>query len=436
MLAMREVLVQLYWAAIDAVRGERVLRECSRVDGDRWLYDGPGGACDVALPTGSGRLIVAGAGKAAASMARGLEAMFGDRISAGLMIVKHGHALPLQRIAVREASHPVPDVTSVDATRALLRMLQDSAPGDLVFFLLTGGASSLLCAPVDGITLADKAHATRLLINGGTDIREMNVVRKHLSAVKGGRLRAQTGARTVCTLAISDVVGDDPQIIGSGPTVTDTSTPGDALAVIQRHELTGRMPPHVIDHLQQARTSHCTEDAHRDCYRIVGSNRAALDACAELARGLGCDVTVLTDRMTGDTRDAAARFSATLIEYAARPHRRPHVVVAGGETTLHVTGTGRGGRNQEFALRAALALDGIRNVALLAAGTDGTDGPTDAAGAFADRGTLTRAARTVGGIEAHLRNNDAYPLLESLGDLFITGPTHTNVMDLVIGIVW
>lgn len=435
MLAMREVLVQLYWAAIDAARGERVLRDHSSVDGDVWRYQGADGELEIPLPTGSGRIIVAGAGKAVASPGRGLEAMLGDRIDAGLLIVKHGHGFPLQRIKVREAAHPVPDAASVDATRALMRMLEATAPDDLVFFLLTGGASSLLCAPADGISLEDKARATDLLLGSGADIREMNVVRKHLSAVKGGRLRARIGARRVCTLAISDVIGDDPQVIGSGPTVPDSSTHHDALAVIERYGLAGRMPARVIDRLRRPALLFHSAVAE-DSYRIVASNRASLDACAQYARSLGCDVTVLTSRMMGDTRDAAARFSSTLIERATYPGNRPRLVLAGGETTLRVTGTGRGGRNQEFALRAGLALDGVRNVALLAAGTDGTDGPTDAAGGFADSGTVVRARVAGVNIHEHLARNDAYPLLERIGDLFKTGPTHTNVMDLVIGLAW
>lgn len=432
---MREALAHLYRSAIEAARGDRVLRDCSHLAGTQWRYEGPGGSLDVRLPSRRGRVIVAGAGKAAAALASGLEEVLGDRIADGIVIVKHAHRVPLDRIEILEASHPIPDATSVDATRHLLQMLDTTTAEDCVFFLLTGGASALLCLPAGGITLDDKSSATSLLLNSGADIRELNLVRRHLSAVKGGKLRARSQAR-FCTLAISDVVGDDPAIIGSGPTVRDESSARDALDVIRRHGLEGRMPPRVMAHLQAGgQEALAGDDASEDVYRIVASNRNSIEACAQRAKELGFDVEVLTDCMTGETHAAARDFASVLIERSAHERRRPLVVIAGGETTLAVSGDGKGGRNQEFALHAALLLDRTPNVTLLAAGTDGTDGPTDATGAFADGTTMARAKAIGRDVRVHLRRNDAYPLLDALGDLFRTGPTGTNVMDLAIGIV-
>lgn len=432
---MREALAHLYWSAIEAARGDRILRDCSHLAGDRWRYEGPGGALDVTLPGRRGRVIVAGAGKAAASLASGLEEVLGDRIADGLVIVKHAHLVPLNRIEILEASHPVPDATSVDATRHLLQMLDATTSEDCVFFLLTGGASALLCLPAGRITLDDKAAATSLLLNSGADILELNAVRRHLSAVKGGKLRARSRARFY-TLAISDVVGDDLAAIGSGPTVRDRSTARDALDVIHRYGLDARMPPRVMAHLQHERQDAAAgDDSAEDAYRILASNRNSLEACAQRAKDLGFDVEVLTDRMTGETHAEATVFANALLERSAQERRRPLALLAGGETTLTVRGNGKGGRNQEFALSASLLLDRTPNVTLLVAGTDGTDGPTDATGAFVDGRTVGRARAAGRDVRTHLLRNDAYPLLDALGDLFRTGPTGTNVMDLAIGIV-
>ncbi len=389
----------------------------------------------MTLPTRRGRVIVAGAGKAAATLASGLEEVLGERIADGIVIVKHAHTVPLDRIEVLEASHPVPDATSVNATRHLLHMLDATTAEDCVFFVLTGGASALLCLPAGGITLDDKATATNLLLNSGADILELNVVRRHLSAVKGGGLRARSQARFY-TLAVSDVVGDDPATIGSGPTVRDLSSAHEALEVIRRHGLEGRMPPRVMAHLQLGKQeATCGDDSSEDAYRIVASNRNSIEACARRAKELGFDVEVFTDRMTGSTHTGAAAFANALLERSVQERRRPLALIAGGETTLVVAGDGKGGRNQEFALCASLLLDRRPNVTLLAAGTDGTDGPTDATGAFVDGRTVSRARAAGRDVRTHLQRNDAYPLLDALGDLFRTGPTGTNVMDLAIGIV-
>ena len=286
--------------------------------------------------------------------------------------------------------------------------------------------------------------ANRVLVNGGAEIDEINAVRKHLSAVTGGRLRQRARCASFCTLAISDVIGDSPAAIGSGPTVADPSTFQECVAIVDRYGLRAALPPAVVEHLERgvaglvAETPKETSGIFRGShYRIVASNRISIDAAARAARERGCRVEILTMEMQGHTHEAAHRFAAALRQAAtARTDGTPVVLLAGGETTLPVQGNGRGGRNQEFALVAALDLQGVDNVTLLSAGTDGTDGPTDAAGAFVDGSTVARARAR--GLDANdfLRRQDSYTLLQALGDLHCTGPTGTNVMDLVIGLCY
>lgn len=438
--ARRALLKRLFDAAVAASRGDRVIPAVSRLDGNRWIYAGPGEPFELMLPTRTGRVIVIGAGKAAASMAAAMEGVLGDRLDAGLVIVKEGGALPLQRIECREGGHPVPDAASIRATRELLDLVDAARPEDTVFLLLSGGASSLLCLPVDGITLDDKAAAHRLLVNSGASIAEINAVRKHLSAVKGGRLRLRCRAATFCTLAISDVIGDDPSTIGSGPSVADTTTFDDALAVLDRYGLVRAMPRPVLTRLRRGadETPKPGDTAlGAPSYRVIAGNHLALEAAATFAGAQGCDARILTTTLQGSTHDAARGFARTLRQIAAGRAQSdpPLVVLAGGETTLAVTGRGKGGRNQEFALVAGLNLQGTNNITLLAAGSDGTDGPTDAAGAFADGETVQRARSIDRDPQASLDDNDAYPLCDAMGDLYRSGPTGTNVMDVLAAVI-
>lgn len=428
----------MFAAAVDAARGDRVISAASCVDADRWIYCGPGEPFDLALPGRTGRIIVIGAGKAAASMAAAMERVLGEHLDRGLVIVKAGGALPLQRIECREGGHPVPDEASIRATRELLDLVDSAQPEDTVFLLLSGGASSLLCLPVDGITLAEKATANRLLVNSGASIAEINTVRKHLSVVKGGRLRLRCRAATFCTLAISDVIGDDPSTIGSGPSVADATTVDDALAVLDKYGLSRIMPAAVIAHLRRGGAETPKPgDVDERHYRVIAGNAGALDAAAAFARAQGCDVRILTATMQGHTHEAAREFAETLRALANERDEShpPLIVLTGGETTLPVTGRGKGGRNQEFALVAGLHLQGTHGITLLAAGSDGTDGPTDAAGAFADGATSQRAGAVGRDPQASLDDNDVYPLLEAMGDLYRSGPTGTNVMDLVAAVI-
>jgi len=438
------LLIALFEAAVRAARGEDLLIANSDVSSGAWRYFGPGGSIDIPLPQpGRGKVLVTGAGKAAASLARGLEAVLGDRIDSGIVLVKQGHGQRLRRIAVAEGGHPVPDAAGLAGTRRLMQTVQAAAENDTMFFVLTGGASALLIEPAPGLSFDDLQTASRLLVNGGAQIDDINAVRKHLSAVTGGRLRQRARCATFCTLAISDVVGDSPAAIGSGPTVADPSTFQECVAIVERYGLRSALPRAVVEHLERGAAGLVGETPKEKSgtfrsshYRIVASNRISIDAAARIARERGCKVEILTTQMQGHTHEAAHHFAAALRRAAStRSDATPIVLLAGGETTLAVDGDGRGGRNQEFALVAALDLQGLDDVVLLSAGSDGTDGPTDAAGAFVDGTTVARARARGLDIDDSLRRHDSYTLLHALGDLHCTGPTGTNVMDLVVGVV-
>ncbi len=381
-------------------------------------------------------VFVFGAGKAAAALGRAIAGgLEGERLS-GRIIVKRGHVEEVRGVTVEEAAHPVPDTASVAATRRLVEDLRRVPAGSRVLFLLTGGASALLVAPASGIRFEAKARTNELLLASGADIHEINTVRKHLSAVKGGHLMPLVRDLRAAVLVISDVVGDDLTSIGSGPLTPDPTTFGDALEVLSRYDLVRRVPESVrrrLDAGAAGRIPETPSDARSaPPHHILASNRRSLDAAAAEAARLGYPVEFFGRDLTGEVGGTARAFATRLAEVAARPG--PAALLAGGELTLRVTGDGQGGRSQEFALVAARALDGTSGVALLAGGTDGTDGPTDAAGAVVDGGSWARASEL--GLEpaAALARNDSWTVFDRTGELLRTGPTGTNVMDLMIGL--
>lgn len=384
-------------------------------------------------------MIIVGAGKAAASLAKGLEQVLGDRIDAGCIVVKYGHTESLQRIRQFEASHPLPDEAGYLATLEILKGLVGLSPNDRVFILLTGGASALLVAPVPEITLEEKAVVTDLLMRAGAPIDEMNLVRTTLSRVKGGGLLDAIGPAPSMTLVISDVPGDRASTIGSGPTIREHRSAKQILSILRRYGLTDRLPPSAAKYLNQGiKTEEHAKPHAKDRLIMIADSQAALAAAAAAARAEGCGVTVVEPDLADGTHEAAERIAAA-ISQARRNHQAgdpPHILLAAGETTLEVRGNGLGGRNQEFALVAARRLAGLSGTALLTCGTDGTDGPTDAAGAFVDGSTCERAQAAGFDIDDVLARNDSYWLFSALGDLEITGPTGTNVMDLIIGVVF
>jgi len=413
------------------------------------------------------RVLLFGAGKAAAAMAQEMERALGPRLTNGLVITKRGRGLSLKRIAVREAGHPIPDDDGLQATQELLKLAGGCTKRDLVFFLLSGGASALLTAPVDGLTLQDHRQTTGLLLACGAAIHEMNAVRKHLSAVAGGRLSRLIGPATLITLALSDVVGDAIDAIGSGPTAPDSTTYDDALAVLARYRLEDDVPLAVRQHLRKGAGHRIEETPKPDDpsftqsprqYECIATNWLALRHAARQATAKGFRPLILTDGLTGEAREAA-RFVVAVgrsIRDHHQPVRPPACLLLGGETTVtlpagsslsgrqaaggphgdHVTApSGYGGRNQEFALAAAHAMEGIDRLLLLSLATDGDDGiaPPNrpaAAGAFADGTTVSRGRALGLDPAAALDRHDAYGFFERLGDLSVTGPTRTNVMDL------
>lgn len=382
---------------------------------------------------------VVGAGKAVAAMAQAVEQLVGDRIEGGLIIVKYGHSLPLEHIGIVEAGHPLPDEDGISAAHRILALVREAGPDDLVIVLLSGGGSALLSLPAEGITLSDKQVTTQALLDCGATIGEINTVRKHLSAVKGGRLAQAGAAGRIITLILSDVVGDELESIASGPTVSDSSTYSDCLAIIRRYALEATLPKAVLDLLTAGAAGNRAETPKRSTHTwdhtqhcIVGNNLQALEAAVQQARHRGYTPLILSSRIEGETRCVARLHAAIAREVLASGHplTAPACLLSGGETTVTVRGRGLGGRNQEFALAAALAIGGAGHTVILSAGTDGSDGPTDAAGAIVDHNTICRAGER--GLDAHayLENNDSYTFFQQTGELVITGPTRTNVMDL------
>jgi glycerate 2-kinase len=384
-------------------------------------------------------VLVIGAGKAAARMAAGCEAVLGAANLYGEVIVADGCGVPLQSIHVSEAGHPLPDARGEQATFRIIEALRTHGAGDLVC-LISGGASSLMVCPRAPVTLQDKIATTRLLLECGADIQAFNTVRKHLSQVKGGGLLRHARTRMLALL-ISDVIGDDPSTIGSGPTAPDDTTFGDAWSVFTRYNLTGRAPASVVELVRAGVAGRVSETVKSNSVEaalcrnaIIGSNRIALESAAAAARALGKTVHIEERPLSGDTTMAAREFAARVQQLIADRGDKPLCIVAGGETTVRVVGRGRGGRNQEFALAMAPALAGAP-VTILSAGTDGIDGPTDAAGAFVDGTTLRRAKEHGLDVDAALHTNDSYTFFSQLGDLFRCGPTATNVMDIKIALV-
>jgi len=426
----RARLTAIFRAALAAVDAETAVRRALHRDGAQLAIAGRAVAPNA-------RLIVLAAGKAAAAMAAGVEAVAADRVAAGLAVTKDGHGRALSRIAVRESSHPVPDARCEAAARELLAMASSTEPDDVLLVLLSGGASSLLACPQSGITLDEVATTTAALLAAGADIRELNTVRKHLVEVAGGRLARAAAARCIEVLILSDVLGDPLDVIASGPCTPDPSTFTDALAVLAARALRERIPPRVLAHLEAGARGERLESPKpgdpgfaRVHATIVASLGDALRAAGAAARELQMHTIAVSAMLHGEARVAGRRLAALARSLA--PATLPTCLLAGGETTVTVRGGGAGGRSQELALAAAIELAGCDDVVLLAAGTDGSDGPTDAAGAFADGGSVARAASR--GVDAAraLADNDAYAFFAQEGGLLRTGPTGTNVMDLVL----
>jgi hydroxypyruvate reductase len=378
-----------------------------------------------------GRTIVVGCGKAAASMAKAVEDHWQGEIS-GLVVTRYGHNTPTRKIEVVEAAHPVPDLAGREAAERILKMVQGLSSDDLVLFLVSGGGSALLALPAPGLTLTDKQAINKALLKSGANIAEMNCVRKHLSAVKGGRLAAACAPAKVVTLAISDIPGDDPAVIASGPTVADPTTFADALAILDKYRITE--PLAVANHLRAAGEETPKPGDPRLArteLHMVATPQMSLEAAAEVARKAGVTPVILGDAIEGESREVALVHAgiARQVRHHGQPARAPCVLLSGGETTVTVRGHGRGGRNAEFLLALAVALNAEAGISAFAGDTDGVDGTEDNAGALLTPDSLARAAARNLDAKAMLADNDGYSLFSGLGDLVITGPTLTNVND-------
>jgi len=385
------------------------------------------------------RIYVLGAGKASAAMAAKVEEILNDKISGGIVVTKYGYGDTLKKIKLIEAGHPIPDHNSVLATAEFLRLTDTFKKEDVVLFLLSGGASSLLADYPSTSNLEEVQLVFDLLLKSGATIHEMNTVRKHLSAIKGGGLARHIYPAKAFTLILSDVIGDQPDVIGSGPTVPDPSTFCDARAILEKYGLFQQVPSNIIRHIEKGCAGEIADTAKKDetCfqfmkYSIIGNNRIALEAAAASAEHAGYHTTIITDSLSGEAKIIGASIVQEAIGYQGP---RPACFLYGGESTVTIKGKGTGGRNQELALAAGIALPVDGNILLLSGGTDGSDGPTDAAGALADAKMMQMAKEK--GLDARefLRENDSYHFFSALHGLIKTGPTQTNVMDIIVVLV-
>jgi glycerate 2-kinase len=390
------------------------------------------------------KIQVLGAGKSATPMAAASEVILKDRILDGLVITKYGHAGRLSKIKVMEAGHPLPDQAGCRGSRQIVTRLQAGGPGDLILFLTSGGCSALFTAPPETISLKEKQKTIRLLLNAGAPIQDLNTVRKHLSWVKGGRSAEFAYPATVINLVLSDVIGDPLDIIGSGPFFPDCSSFQNALEVLGSYRLLKKVPSSVTALFKKGVRGMIKETPKpgsacfkKVTHRIVANNRIALDAAEKTARNLGFKTFILSSQIQGEARELAKFYGAIAREMVQTHHfsKKPICLLAGGEPTVTVIGHGKGGRNTELALAMAIELKGLEKICFLSAGTDGTDGPTDAAGAVVDGRTCTRAFQKGIFPEIHLYHNDSYSFFKKAGRLLMTGPTGTNVMDLHILLV-
>lgn len=432
----REDMMTVLAAALKAVDPAQAVRNCVRREGARLVVG------DSAYDLDSyRRILVVGAGKASGPMAQALEEILGDRLEGGVVNVKEGYAVPTRKVALVEAAHPVPDEHGLRGTERILHLASGAGEEDLVFCLISGGGSALMELPAAGITLDDLQQLTDLLLRSGATINEVNTIRKHISQVKGGGLARAAAPATLISLILSDVVGNPLDFIASGPTVPDTTTFQDAWGLLAQFGLQNKIPESIRAQLTRGLEKSIPETPKagdpifaRAASVLVGSNEIAARAAMDAATELGYNTTLVTTWVEGEAREVAkvmAGVAKGLIRHHS-PLSPPACLIFGGETTVTVRGEGKGGRNQEMALAASLALDGWEDVAVMAVGTDGTDGPTDAAGGIADGAVIERAQALALDPLAFLSRNDSYHFLQQTDALLVTGPTNTNVNDLIL----
>jgi len=409
----RQLLLDMYTAAVDAVSADKCL------------------PAFLPKPSPNGRTLVIGAGKGAAAMAKTVEQHWTGDIS-GLVVTRYEHGAECKRIEVVEAAHPVPDEAGRRAAGRMMEMVKGLTEDDLVLCLISGGGSALLALPGEGITLEQKQAVNKALLKSGATISEMNCVRKHFSAIKGGRLALACAPARVVTLLISDVPGDDPGVIASGPTLPDPTSCAQALAILRKYEI--EIPPNMEDYLASGAGETPKPDDPRfarNSHHVIATAQQALEAAADVARAAGITPYILSDEMEGEARDVGMVHAALARQVVVRgqPFAKPCVIISGGETTVTVRGKGRGGRNAEFLLSFAATMNGMPGVHAIACDTDGIDGSEDNAGALYNPESVARAEAVGMRARALLDNNDGYGFFSALGDLVVTGPTRTNVND-------
>ncbi|MDY6825455.1 MAG: glycerate kinase [Thermodesulfobacteriota bacterium] len=429
----------IFSAALTAVAPKNCIHRHCRRNGDTLEVDGH--SYDLSQYD---NIYVIGAGKASAAMAAAVEELAGDRIAGGVIIVKYGYTTPLEKIRLIEGGHPLPDDNGLQGAGEILETARMAGKKDLVICLISGGGSALMPVPAAGISLHDKQKTMDVLLSCGATISEINTIRKHISAVKGGRLAEAVYPAALICLIISDVVGDDPSTIASGPTVPDAGTFTDCLGIIEEYGIAGQLPEAVMRHVKNGLGDSRLEPpkegapAFKSTRNLIcGGNREAIDAARDKAAELGFTPLVLSTTIQGETAEIAKMHAAIAKEVLAsgNPVPSPACILSGGETTVTLGGHGKGGRNQHFCLAAAGEIAGMENIVILSGGTDGTDGPTDAAGAVV-HGKTAEIALSKGLDPRHyLKENDSYTFFQTLGDLLVTGPTNTNVMDIRIMLV-
>ncbi|MBW1858806.1 MAG: glycerate kinase [Deltaproteobacteria bacterium] len=436
---MRKDALDIFLAGVRAVEpAAAVKRYCQRKGNELRIHE------KVYDLTQFRNIYIIGAGKAGGPMARAMEEILGERITEGLVCVKYGHLAELSRVQLIEAAHPVPDDKGLAAAEAILGLVSKAGEEDLVLCLISGGGSALLPLPVEGLSLEDKQETTKTLLACGAAIHEINALRKHMSRVKGGGLARAVYPATLVSLILSDVIGDDLDVIASGPTVPDLSSFQDCMNIVKKYGIRDMIPEKVRAFFQKGVEGEAPETpktgdpvfAETESV-IIGSNLACVLAAEEKAQGLGYNTVVLSTMIEGETKEVAGVHVAIAkeVQKTGHPISCPACVLSGGETTVTITGRGLGGRNQEFVLAGAMTLNGVEGIVILSAGTDGNDGPTDAAGAIADGQTIARSQALGLNPSDFLSGNDSYHFFQKLGDLIKTGPTNTNVMDLRILLV-
>jgi len=442
---LRRDVEAIFMAGVKRVDPFEAVKRFLRRDGN-FLLLGEDPESSVKLDLGDfARVFVVGGGKATAPMARAVEELIGDHITRGHVNVKYGFGEPLEKVEVTEADHPLPDRNGELGTRKVLDILHGAGEGDLVVSLISGGGSALLPLPVDGITLQEKQAVTQRLLDSGAGIDEINAIRKHISGSKGGQMARAAAPAVTVNLMLSDVVGDSMDVIASGPFVPDRSTFRDAWTALERHDLVDVVPETVRRHLQEGAEGNIADTPkpgdpvfQKVTNLVIGSNIHALKSAAREAERLGYSTLILSSVVEGETREVARVHAAVAREVlrSGNPLPPPACVISGGETTVTIRGKGKGGRNQEFCLASAIEIEGLPpRVVILSGGTDGNDGPTDAAGAVVDPFTLSRGRDS--GMEAwdYLDDNNAYAFFSGTGELLMTGPTRTNVMDIRVILV-